>query len=202
VNSAERLHEALGTRRRLDSLSQHAVALLPKRARVLDVGCGNGALDERILQRRPGIEITGIDVLPQPGSRIPVASYDGRTIPHPNDSFDAVLLFDVLHHCENPRLLLAEAARVASRCVVLKDHTLQGAGSRMLLRFMDDVGNRRHGVSLPYNYWNEGQWHQAFADLGLSVEAWLSNLGLYPRPIDWIFGGSLHFVARLGTAAR
>jgi hypothetical protein len=62
---------------------------------------------------------------------------------------------------------------------------------------MDRVGNGRHGVALPFNYWARRQWDGAFADLGWSVEAWSKDLGLYPRPFDWIFGRSLHFLARL-----
>ena len=202
MNPAERLHEAFGSTRRLEVLSRHVGALLPPRATVLDVGCGDGVLDERLLQKLPHLSITGIDVLVQSETSIPVTSYDGRTIPHPNNSFDAVLLVDVLHHCDNPRALLAEAKRVASRCIVLKDHTLQGSLSRRILSFMDDVGNRRRGISLPYNYWNQDRWHQVFAELGLPIEAWLSDIGLYPKPFDWIFGRSLHFVARLGAAVE
>ena len=175
-------------------------ALLPEGAKVLDVGCGDGMLDERIQQRHSHLEITGIDVLVRPEARIPVRLFDGRTIPHAEDSFDAVLLIDVLHHCDDPEAMLAEAIRVARRCIVLKDHILSGPLSGALLRIMDDIGNRRFGVALPHNYWSEARWQQTFERLGLPVEAWITDLGLYPGPLDWIFGRSLHFVTRLGIS--
>ena len=200
MNLTERLHEAYGGARRLEALSSHLGTLLPEGGTVLDVGCGDGVLDERIQQQHPLLEITGVDVLVRPEARIPVESFDGRTIPHAEDSFDAVLLIDVLHHCDDPEAMLAEAIRVARRCVVLKDHTLRGPLSGLLLRFMDDVGNRRFGVALPYNYWSEARWRETFERLSLPVEAWITDLGLYPGPLDWIFGRSLHFIARLGIS--
>jgi SAM-dependent methyltransferase len=199
VNAAERLHAAYGGARRLDALCRHLAGLLPEGATVLDVGCGDGALDERIAAARRDVLISGLDVLVRPDARIAVAAFDGRTIPHPDRSFDAVILVDVLHHCEDPEALLAEAVRVARRCVLVKDHLASGPLSRALLRFMDDVGNRRFGVALPHNYWEESRWRAAFERLGVSAEAWIRDLALYPGPLDWIFGGSLHFVVRLGV---
>jgi SAM-dependent methyltransferase len=199
VNTAERLHAAYGGSRRLVVLCDHLSALVPAGAKVLDVGCGDGALDERIAASRRDVEISGIDVLVRPDARIPVMPFDGRTIPYPDRAFDAVILVDVLHHCDDPQAVLAEAVRVSRSCVILKDHTASGALSRLLLRFMDDVGNRRFDVALPYNYWDERRWRETFERLGLSVETWISDLRLYPRPLDWVFGGSLHFVARLGA---
>ena len=93
--------------------------------------------------------------------------------------------------------MLREAARVARTRILIKDHTLRGRLSERLLRFMDDIGNRRFGVALPYNYWPEERWLEAFVELDLRVDAWQSDLGLYPLPLDWIFGRNLHFVAAL-----
>ena len=75
-----------------------------------------------------------------------------------------------------------------------------GPLSGALLRIMDDIGNRRFGVALPHKYWSEARGRQTFERLGLPVEAWITDLGLYPGPLDWIFGRSLHFVARLGIS--
>ena len=200
MNPIEWLHGAYFAERRLRALSHLLISRIPSDASLLDVGCGDGRLAAAIGELRPDIDIAGLDVQVRPDASLPVAQYDGRAIPHSDGSFDVVLFADVLHHCEDPQKLLAEGARVARRCVLIKDHTLQGAVSGRLLRFMDDVGNSRFDVALPYNYWPEQRWRAAFAALDLSVEAWISKLGLYPGPVDWLFGGSLHFVASLGVS--
>jgi hypothetical protein len=83
--------------------------------------------------------------------------------------------------------------------VILVDHILRGPVSGLLLRYMDDVGNRRFGVSLPYDYLTEPRWQDAFRRLELRVDTWIPKLALYPPPLDWVFGGSLHFAARLAV---
>jgi hypothetical protein len=103
----------------------------------------------------------------------------------------------VLHHSDDPTILLREAVRVARKGLVIKDHTLSGFLSGPTLRLMDRVGNGRHGVALPYNYWTHDQWFKAFETLGLKTGAWKSKLRLYPWPARWVFDRSLHFVARL-----
>ena len=149
-------------------------------------------------------QIKGIDVLLRPTTFVPVRRFDGAVIPHPDRSFDAVLFVDVLHHTPDPAVLLREAARVARRCVVVKDHTMDGPLSGPLLRFMDWVGNERHGVALPYNYWSSARWSRAFAELGLTVAEDRRRLGLYPPGAEWVFGDGLHRLTRLdvGGPAR
>ena len=77
------------------------------------------------------------------------------------------MFIDVLHHTSDPRVLQREAARVSRRWIIIKDHARTGLGAGPTLRFMDWVGNARYGVALPYNYWRESQWNQAFAGLNL-----------------------------------
>jgi SAM-dependent methyltransferase len=193
----DRLHGTWIHRRRVRRLAQLLAPLLPEHASVLDVGCGDGAVARSILELRPDLNVEGIDVLLRPDAAIPVSAFDGCTVPFPDGSFDAVLLADVLHHTEDPARLLGEAARVARRAVVVKDHRLEGILAGPTLRFMDRAGNERHGVALPYTYWPEERWRLCFAALGLSVAAWTTTLRLYPLPLDWLFGRGLHFVARL-----
>ena len=170
---------------------------LPPGARVLDVGSGDGLLARAIADRRPDVDVRGVDVLTREPMYIPVTQYDGRTLPFDAGSFDAVMFVDVLHHTDDPLALLGEGVRASRRAVVIKDHLCGGRIDAALLRFMDRVGNDRHGVHLPYNYWHPRQWNDAFRRLGLSVVSWRGRLGLYPAPASWLFDRSLHFVARL-----
>ena len=183
--------------RRVRVLRQHLVEMIPLNATVLDVGCGDGSIDKMILERRADLSLQGIDISLRPQLHIPVTRFDGRTIPHADKSFDAVMFMDVLHHTLDPRILLREARRVARKCILIKDHNRTGFGAGPILRFMDWVGNAPHGVVLTYNYWPEQRWQEAFAQLNLTVADYRSDLGLYSIPARWIFERSLHFIARL-----
>jgi len=186
--------------RRLRVLSRHLSEIIPRAARVLDVGCGDGALSFMLGRSRPDLKIQGIEVLLRPEAMIQVASFDGKTIPFADSSFDVVMFVDVLHHTTDPAILLAEATRVARGAIAIKDHLLEGLMARSTLAFMDRVGNERHGVVLPFNYWTSAQWSAAFGKLNLRVQSWNSRLGLYPWPATWLFERSLHFVASLVSA--
>jgi SAM-dependent methyltransferase len=164
---------------------------------VLDVGCGDGLVDHLIGQCRPDVTISGLDLIVQPKTHIPVVAYDGAHFNFADNSFDVVMFVDVLHHTEDPASLLREAHRVARRSVVIKDHTCDGFLAGPTLRFMDRVGNPAHGIPLPYNYWPERRWRETFEEIGFSPAIWRSRLGLYPTPVNWWFERSLHFLARL-----
>jgi SAM-dependent methyltransferase len=197
VNLVERVHNAYGGARRMRALCDHVVDMIPPRATLLDVGCGDGLLAERIGILRSDVTVHGVDVLVRPGAKIPVLAYDGLSIPYADDTFDCVLFGDVLHHCDEPLAVLTEARRVARFSVLVKDHTLQGPFSGRLLRFMDDVGNKRYGVSMKYDYWSEARWREVLGELSLEVAEWRATLRLYPMAVDWLFGGALHFLADL-----
>lgn len=191
------LHAPLVFDRRTRVLSGELAALLPPGASVLDVGCGDGTISAMIGTARPDASIHGVDVMLRPQTRIPVEVFDGRTLPSADKSVDVVMFVDVLHHTDDPMVLLREAARVARKMVLLKDHTRDGLLAGARLRFMDWVGNAPHGVVLPYNYWSEGQWLAGFEALGLTVEAWRSEIGLYPFPVSLVFGRGLHCIVAL-----
>lgn len=199
MSVAEWLHEAYGFDRRVRVLTRELAPLLPRSARVLDVGCGDGTLDSLLLAARSDLQIEGIDVLVREDTKIEVREFDGHTIPHPDGAFDCVLFVDVLHHSDDARRLLREARRVARDCIVIKDHRRNGLLAEATLRFMDDVGNKRFGVDLPYNYLSHEEWRETFRDVGLEIRRWKQKLGIYPWPASWLFGRGLHFVAQLGV---
>jgi SAM-dependent methyltransferase len=190
-------HERLVYGRRIAVLTRHLAGLLPERATVLDVGSGDGLLARHIMDARPDVAVAGVDVLARPNARIPVEMFDGVRLPFDADSFDAVMMVDVLHHAGEQDALLRELARVARHRVVIKDHFVSGVLARPTLRFMDWVGNSRHGVALPYAYWTPDRWTRAFADAGLRVVERRERLGLYPWPASIFFERRLHFIALL-----
>ena len=151
------IHGGYVFKRRVRVLSRHLSELLPHNASVLDVGCGDGLIAQQIMEKRGDLTVKGIDVMVRPQTHIPVEKFDGRKIPHADASFDAVMFVDVLHHTDDPFVLLQEARRVSRQAVVIKDHIRQGFLAGQTLRFMDWVGNARHGVVLPYNYWKIGR---------------------------------------------
>ena len=198
----ESVHGGYVHKRRISILSDRFSRLIPPNSRVLDVGCGDGRLARLIADKRPDISIHGIDVRLRNDAAIPAEAFDGKSIPYGQGSFDVVMFVDVLHHTSEPMILLREAIRAARQVILIKDHLVEGTFAYSTLRFMDWVGNARHGVALPYNYWTPAQWHRAFDKLGLNINSWEWNLKLYPFPGDLIFGRSLHFIAGLRMPAQ
>ena len=127
--------------------------------------------------------------------------FDGVRIPNADSSFDVVMFVDVLHHTDDPLLLLQEAQRVG-KVILVKDHFRKGFLAGPTLRFMDWVGNAHHGVVLPYNYWSETQWDDAIRMVGLKQLDKIVSLGLYPSPASWIFERRLHFISRSAPASN
>jgi SAM-dependent methyltransferase len=196
VSLLDQVHREIVHTRRIRVLADHIAPALPPRATVLDIGSGDGKLGALLRERRPDISIRGLDVLIRESAAIPTSQFDGEKLPLADQSVDVALLIDVLHHTDDPTALLREAARVARR-VILKDHARDGFLAAPTLRFMDRVGNARHGVALPYNYLSESEWDRAFGHLRLHPVSMTRRLGLYPPPASWLFERGLHFVAVL-----
>ena len=187
--------------RRVRHLTEALADMLPADcATLLDIGCGDGTIAESVSDRHDGLSVFGVDVLARPQVAIPMQVFDGKRLPFDDNHFDAAMLVDVLHHCDDANVMLAEAARVTKQVVLIKDHTASTAMGRGILRFMDWVGNRGHGVRLVDNYWSAKQWRQAFERHGLTMIDSRRKLGLYPawaRPVvEW----GKHFIAALRPA--
>ena len=191
------VHDQAVFRRRVRVLSEHLAAELDEEGSVLDLGCGDGSIARAVMDRKPGLTFHGIDVLIRPHTHIPVQLFDGRTIPAADGAFDWVTIVDVLHHTDDPSLLVAEAARVARKGVIIKDHLRVGFAAYATLRFMDWVGNKGHDVRLPYNYLSRAEWDAVFARAGIKTRTWREALSLYPFPASLLFDRGLHFIATL-----
>jgi SAM-dependent methyltransferase len=105
--------------------ADHVERLLPSRPdRLVEIGCGDGALLAELERRGAAATLHGFDVseaairaahdrgLPS------VEVFDGRRLPVGDGSFDVALLSHVLEHVDDPLALLREAARTAPTVVV------------------------------------------------------------------------------------
>lgn len=97
--------------------------------RVLDVGCNSGYAVEFV---PPGCEVWGIDVseelIAKARARLAGAEVArAESLPFGNDTFDVVVLGEILEHVFDPILVLREAARVAHRSVIGSTPTEDGA---------------------------------------------------------------------------
>lgn len=191
------IHSKGFLRRRVRALSAAIAPLLPVSARILDVGCGDGLLDEELLKVRPDLRIEGVDVLVRDGTPIPVRHFDGQHLPFTDREFDVTMAIDVFHHAADPEGLMAEMKRVGRDMILIKDHLAHGLSSRVLLRAMDWVGNAPHGVRLPYDYWTESEWRAAWARTGLQPATMIRQLNLYAFPLSLVCDAELHFLATL-----
>lgn len=202
MNWLERLHHRFIMERRLRVLSRNIAAICPESVSILDIGCGSGRLASRILEQRPDLSFQGIDILPPSAYGSNILAFDGKTIPFADRSFDMAMFIDVLHHAEEPEALLREGIRAARKWILIKDHLKEGPAAQWRLELMDRVGNRRFGVALPYRYWKRSEWEEILAREKLNSVSWNETLNLYPPPLDWIFGGSLHLIALLAFPAE
>lgn len=164
---------------------------------VLDVGSGDGSIASLTQQLLGNVRISGVDILVRPEAAIAVEVFDGENIPHGDNSFDAVMIVDVLHHTDNAEALLTEAARVSRDRIVIKDHIAETRVDHLVLRIMDWVGNAPHGVVLPYNYSSYDEWMSCFGRCKFSIDSFETKLSLYSWPFNLIFERKLHFVAQL-----
>jgi methionine biosynthesis protein MetW len=102
-----------------DLLTMEAIArLVPEGSRVLDLGCGDGALLAHLQARRGcsgyGIEIADDNILAcvRKGVNVIQLNLDEGLSMFDDASFDVVLQIDTLQHLRNAEVMLRETARV------------------------------------------------------------------------------------------
>lgn len=186
--------------RRLETLSALMAGLLVEGDRVLDVGCGFGALGKAIMAADAcpdGVVVEGIERNPRGDEVIPVHAYPGGRLPFDDGAFDVTILADVLHHDVDPDALLRECARVARRLVIVKDHKPEGIAGYRRICLLDWAANSGYDVKCLYQYPTLEAWRAQFRALPATIVHEERSLDLYPAGWNFVFGGRLHYVAAL-----
>lgn len=139
---------------------------VPAGARVVDIGCGHGHVVE--LLKRRGNDAVGVDLVDMSLFKAVVPTVtDGDRLPFRDNEFDVALLMTMLHHTPDPDALIAEAARVAGRLVIVEDVPL-GALHMRVIKAMDSLLNLEF-KGHPHTNRDDAGWRAAFARLGLAV---------------------------------
>lgn len=100
--------------------------------RILDLGCGTGALAERVLAALPAATLVGVDMTPQMiaaartrcpallrASRMELVEADAEHLPFHDGSFDVLYCNDSFHHYPDPQRAAFQMWRVLARGGVL-----------------------------------------------------------------------------------
>ena len=161
-------------RRRFGKIRGHLVG-----ESLLDVGAAEGWIGEAAA-RDCGLTVDLVDVVDLNRTDLPHFVYDGRRLPFADNSRDTVTLLLTLHHCASPETVLAEAARVARRRIVVTESVYHTRPGLALLRRMDGGfnGRRSGGTMAPaLHFKTVPQWREVFRKHGLRTthEAWLSR---------------------------
>lgn len=142
-----------------------------------------------------GLVVEGLERHPRGGEPIPVHQYGGGKYPFADNSFDVVCLLDVLHHDEDIITLLREAARVAKRLVIIKDHKPDGLFAQVRICILDWAANFGYGIKCLYYYPTHDEWKHLLETSGLSLDEEILSMQPYPALWNILFGGKLHYLA-------
>src|SRR5262245_23410052 len=90
--------------------ARYLIAGLPEEGRVLEIGCGGGRIMNTIAANRPGLALDGCDIRPlaTPSSTFRFTELEPSCVdlPYEAETFDAVVLFDVLEHLLDPATMV------------------------------------------------------------------------------------------------
>ncbi|MBI4367732.1 MAG: class I SAM-dependent methyltransferase [Deltaproteobacteria bacterium] len=169
-----------------------AVALdrlrLTGRERLLDIACGTGELERRILAQHPDQPMVGVDITEAMLARarakcagaphIEFHRAESQALPFPPGDFDIVVSCSALHYMREPGRFFAEAARV-----------LKPGGRFLLIDWSRDYFRGKF-----YNAWRSccfRSHHRVYAQREVETllrEADLTLTHLHRFIVQWIWG--------------
>ena len=191
-----------------DAQIQHAIAeLVPRGSRVLDLGCGDGAMLAHLQATRDcsgyGIEIDDANVLAcvQRGVNVIQLNLDQGLAMFDDASFDVVLQIDTLQHLRNAEVMLRETVRVGRVGIVAFPNFAHWPNRLSVLGGRMPVTKR-----LPFQWYDTPNIRVGtHADLGVLAStnglSVLDSFGLQDgRPVrflpNWFAGTSVYKLAR------
>jgi ubiquinone/menaquinone biosynthesis C-methylase UbiE len=134
--------------------------------RIIDIGAGTCNVTEVL--RQQGLQVEPYDIADLSfvdGTKATI--YDGKRLPVPDKYYDVALLLTVLHHAPDPDAIVAEAARVAHRVIIIED-VYRNAVEKYLTYFFDSLFNLEF-AGHPHTNKSDAGWRALFTKLNLNV---------------------------------
>jgi len=167
--------------------------MLEPGTRLLEVGCGVGAVLAVLGQEFPGIILSGVDIEPtqlafarghleRTGVEATLVEADARALPFADQSFDHVWMMWLLEHVPDPPEVLREARRVLA------------PGGRITAIEVDYATCRAEPTSPAlealFRAMVQGMAASGWSDAGTQLPVWLHEAGFHDvdegeRPYSW-----------------
>lgn len=131
--------------------------------RILDAGCGEGFIDRLIIDRYPGVRITGLEFTKEAitiaKATNPSVEYiqgDVCNMPFKDRSFDFVLCTEVLEHLQDPEKAMKEIMRVSTGrfLITVPNEPWFCIGNMIVLKNISRLGNPIDHI----NHWTKGSF--------------------------------------------
>lgn len=154
---------------------------IEKGSKILDLGCGSGIVAKNF-QDFFQIEVMGVDIEDKRVVNIPFKIIDGKNLPFPENFFDVVLTSYVLHHSQDPIVLLKEAKRVSKdKVIVYEDLPTEGFLSKLICQLHNFTFNRffQHQNNR-LSFKSDKEWEKIFNSIGLSISHKKRVKSFYP----------------------
>jgi cyclopropane fatty-acyl-phospholipid synthase-like methyltransferase len=188
----------------LDAFAELMSAWVPRAERILEVGCGEGSMTERIARSYPAAAVTAIDITPNIGRlfRGPASAVTfceetvAQVACRAPGSFDLVVLSDVMHHVPTAarRSLISaiDQAMTPAGSLLFKDWVASASPIHWLCDMSD-----RYLTGDDVNYFTMGDINALVTDVfgpGTirstgTVRPWRNNVAVLVRRSDLPFPG-------------
>ena len=141
---------------------------IKKGSKILDLGCGSGIVG-KTFQEFFQAEIIGVDIRDYRIANIPLQIFNGKNLPFPERSFDVILINFVLHHVDDPIILLKEAKRVTRDKIIIFEDLSEGFLSKLICKIHGSSFDRFFGNPTKTSFKSEKEWEEIFKELGLNI---------------------------------
>lgn len=161
-------------RSRTEWIMENISGFVKKGEKILDLGAGGGWIGKEI-QKNKKANVALLDVRDFNQTELELMIYNGKKIPFADNSFGAVLLIFVLHHCEKPLTILREAQRVSQdRLIIMEDVYSSWLGKAFMyfwefLGFFASFLANPPGENMAFNFQTFSEWEKMLKSLNLKI---------------------------------